>query len=41
MWAVLGSGNGTYKLYIEIIEAAALHQKVCDGRMVDFFAGVL
>lgn len=32
LWAVLGSGNGPYKLYIEIIEAAAIHRKVCDGR---------
>lgn len=32
LWAVLGSGNGTYKLYIEIIEAAAIRQKVRDGR---------
>lgn len=32
LWAVLGSGNGPYKLYIEITEAAAVCQKVCDGR---------
>lgn len=28
MWAVLGSENGPCKLYIEIIEAAAICQKV-------------
>lgn len=32
LWAVLGSGNGPYELYIEIIEAAAICRKVCHGR---------